>query len=179
MALHVHEPSEDQLQIRPQLALRGEISEVPKLRLAPGGMPARTAYEIVHDELLRIGFAGYVEQRRRAGAVRLFPDLKADKYGTYTKMFSTWFNEYLDARVIDDRRFVGHSFRHTFEEHGGRSGLTQYQLDGILGHTPEGMAGRYGKKIAGRRTYDPKVLADGMRRFRIEGLDLQHLHGAY
>ena len=39
MALHVHETDSaaDQLQVRPQFAQLGEISEVPKLRLAPSG----------------------------------------------------------------------------------------------------------------------------------------------
>ncbi len=42
MPLHVHETDggADELQVRPQFAQQGEISEVPKLRLAPGGMPA-------------------------------------------------------------------------------------------------------------------------------------------
>ena len=59
MALHVHETDgeAEPLQVRPQFAQRGEISEVPKLRLAPDGMPAGTAYEIVHDELLLDGNA--------------------------------------------------------------------------------------------------------------------------
>jgi len=59
MPLHVHETDSaaDELQVRPQFSQLGEISEVPKLRLAPSGMPAETAYEIVHDELLLDGNA--------------------------------------------------------------------------------------------------------------------------
>ncbi len=59
MPLHKHETDSgtDQLHVRPQFAQLGEISEVPKLRLAPGGMPESTAYEIVHDELLLDGNA--------------------------------------------------------------------------------------------------------------------------
>jgi len=59
MPLHMHETDSgtDQLHVRPQFAQLGEISEVPKLRLAPGGMPESTAYEIVHDELLLDGNA--------------------------------------------------------------------------------------------------------------------------
>ena len=60
MPLHVHQPESaaEQLQVRPQFAQLGEIGEVPELRLAPSGMPAETAYEIVHDELLLDGNAG-------------------------------------------------------------------------------------------------------------------------
>jgi glutamate decarboxylase len=59
MALHVHETGgeAEPLQVRPQFAQRGEVGEVPKLRLAAEGMPAGTAYDIVHDELLLDGNA--------------------------------------------------------------------------------------------------------------------------
>ncbi|WP_459190546.1 DUF6538 domain-containing protein [Ralstonia pseudosolanacearum] len=133
----------------------------------------------VHSELMKIGFGNYVELMRAAGQERLFPDLKPNKYGVLTAQFSTWFNEYLDKHAVDDPRYNFHSFRHTFEEYGGRSGLSQYQIDGILGHQPEGMGRRYGKKRAGRRIYDPMELAAGMDLFKIEGVDFSHLYNSY
>jgi integrase len=133
----------------------------------------------VHSELMKIGFGRYVEQMQLAGEEWLFPGLKPNKYGVLTAQFSTWFNEYLDKHVVDDIRYNFHSFRHTFEEYGGRCKLSQYQLDGILGHQPEGMAGRYGKKRAGRRIYDPMELAAGMDLFKIEGVDFSHLYNSY
>lgn len=133
----------------------------------------------VHDELQRIGLLHYVEGLRQRGETRLFPGLKPDQYGTYTKMFSTWCNEYLDQHVVDDKRYTYHSLRHSFEEHAGWSGLTQYQIDGILGHTPDGMAQHYGKKAGSRRVFNPLVLAEGLAQYRVEGLDLSHLHGSY
>ncbi|AXK38493.1 site-specific integrase [Crenobacter cavernae] len=138
---------------------------------------ARTV--LVHEELLNIGFINYVAGLREQGEERLFPALTPDKYDKYTKTFSTWFNEYLDAHVVDDRRYTYHSFRHAFEEYAGWSGLTHYQVDGILGHAPTGMAKIYGKKQGGRRRFEPRVLADGMQKFRVEGLDLSHLHCTY
>ncbi|WP_316659744.1 site-specific integrase [Ralstonia condita] len=133
----------------------------------------------VHNELLKIGFGNYVELMRAAGHERLFPDLKPNKYGVFTAKFSTWFNEYLDRYVIDDIRYNFHSFRHTFEEYGGRCGLKEYQINGILGHQPEGMAGRYGKKRAGRRVYDPMELAAGMDLYEIRDVDFSHLYNSY
>lgn len=133
----------------------------------------------VHNELLKIGFANYVEFRRQQGEERLFPDLRADRYGNYTKMFSTWCNMYIDQHVVDDKRYTFHSFRHCFEEYAGWSGLTQYQIDGILGHTPGGMAQHYGKKTGNRRTFNPRVLAEGMAQYRVDHLDLSHLYGCY
>jgi hypothetical protein len=94
-------------------------------------------------------------------------------------MFSTWCNEYIDEHVIDDKRYTYHSLRHCFEEFAGWCGLSHYQIDGILGHMPSGMASRYGKKSGSRRSFNPTVLAQGMAMFRIEGLDLSHLYGSY
>lgn len=55
MPLHVTEPSSDsgdEVTIRPQFAQPGEQQAVPRFRLADKMLPARTAYQLVHDELL-------------------------------------------------------------------------------------------------------------------------------
>ncbi len=84
MPLHVHQSAgaADQLQVRPQFAQLGEIDEVPKLRLAPGGMPESTAYEIVHDELLldgnaRLNLATFVTTWMERDAERLMAECSA------------------------------------------------------------------------------------------------------
>lgn len=133
----------------------------------------------VHDELLKIGFACYVESVRAAGKERLFPDLTPNQDGVFTAKFSTWFNEYLDTHVVDDRAYNFHSFRHFFEERAGWCRLSNYQIDGILGHQPEGMSKHYGQKKSGRRVFDPMQLAKGMDRFRIDEIDLSPLYGKY
>lgn len=74
---------------------------------------------------------------------------------------------------------MAHFVLATSQRTAGWSGLTAYQIDGILGHTPEGMAGRYGKKQGNRRSFNPMVLAEGMAQYRIAGLDLQHLYSCY
>jgi len=133
----------------------------------------------VHGELMKFGFGRYVEKVRAAGKERLFPDLTPNKYGVFTAKFSTWFNEYLDAHVVDDIRYNFHSFRHYFQQVAEWCGLKNFQIDGILGHQPEGMAGRYGKTRAGRRVYDPIQLAAGMDLYRIEGVDFSPLYDSY
>jgi glutamate decarboxylase len=84
MPLHVHETpgAADKLEVRPQFAQLGEISEVPKLRLAPGGMPQGTAYEIIHDELLldgnaRLNLATFVTTWMEQDAERLMAECLA------------------------------------------------------------------------------------------------------
>jgi glutamate decarboxylase len=56
VALHHASPDAgDQLAIRPQLTPPGAATTVPKLRLPEGELPADTAYQLVHDELLLDG----------------------------------------------------------------------------------------------------------------------------
>ncbi|MHB1891287.1 MAG: glutamate decarboxylase [Acidimicrobiales bacterium] len=60
MPLHVHDPEESasaRLHVRAQLATGSELMEVPKSALGVAGVPAETAYRIVHDELLLDGNA--------------------------------------------------------------------------------------------------------------------------
>ncbi len=60
MPLHNHTSesgSEDTLSFRPQFAQHGEVAEVPRLRLATKGMAPRTAFQIIHDELMLDGNA--------------------------------------------------------------------------------------------------------------------------
>jgi glutamate decarboxylase len=84
MPLHVHETdgATEPLQVRPQFAQLGEVSDVPKLRLAPTGMPQDTAYEIVHDELLldgnaRLNLATFVTTWMEHDAERLMAECSA------------------------------------------------------------------------------------------------------
>lgn len=133
----------------------------------------------IHAELIKIGFANYVEMIRASGEERLFPDLSPNRYGVFTAKFSTWFNEYLDQHVVDDPRYNFHSFRHFYQERAGWCRLSDYQIDGILGHQPSGMGGRYGMKQGGRRVFDPMTLAEGMDLFRINEIDFSWLYGKY
>jgi len=58
MGLHRYESgegSEQELSIRPQFAQLGEVGPLPKYRLPRSGMPADTAYQVVHDELMLDG----------------------------------------------------------------------------------------------------------------------------
>jgi glutamate decarboxylase len=54
---HIARDPEDDLEIRPQFAQPGETTSVPRLRLPDGELPADTAYQVVHDELMLDGNA--------------------------------------------------------------------------------------------------------------------------
>ena len=60
LPLHQHKAdttSEDDLSFRPQFAQHGEVGEIPRLRLPTKGMAPRTAFQIIHDELMLDGNA--------------------------------------------------------------------------------------------------------------------------
>ena len=157
-------------------------------RKRSGKAQRRSAYRKVpiHRLLVSIGFLDYVEARRReAGDDRgamLFPALKADSYGTYTKMFSTWFNEYLDKHAgLTDARLDFHATRATFQYFAELSGLTAIEpniIDYLVGHAPDmsQMRNHYGKKAGGAKAPPFPLLVEAMERYRIPGLDLSHLY---
>jgi glutamate decarboxylase len=83
MPLHRHDPSDDQVELRPQFAERAETTTVPKHRLPARGMPADVAYQVVHDELLldgssRLNLATFVTTWMEPAAARLLAEC-ADK----------------------------------------------------------------------------------------------------
>src|SRR5271157_5398110 len=60
MPLHASPPgerSDEEVSIRPEFAQPGELQSVPRFRLADRTLPAQTAYQLVHDELLLDGNA--------------------------------------------------------------------------------------------------------------------------
>src|ERR1700730_714719 len=60
MRLHAYESgkaADVELSVGPQFTQLGEVGPLPRFRLPPAGMPADTAYQGVHDELLLDGNA--------------------------------------------------------------------------------------------------------------------------
>ena len=158
-------------------------------RKRSGGSTSRSTYRKVpiHEELLNIGILEYVEiVARRAGTrkgVPLFPDLKPDSYGKFTKVWSTWFNEYLDGIGLDDNSLDFQSFRHSFQHFAELSGLGGPVIDAIVGHAPNmsKMGNRYGRKDedSGVKALPFENIVKAMRAFHIPGLDLSHLYGKW
>jgi integrase len=125
-------------------------------------------YVPVHPMLERIGFAQHVEQMRKAGAVRLFPEITRGADG-YFSPFSKWFSRFLaDAGVKRDRNAF-HSFRHTFRDAMREASVPPDVVTALGGWVRGGMEEHYG---SGRIT--ASVLQEHMLRIRYDGLDLSH-----
>jgi integrase len=99
----------------------------------------------LHRELVRLGFLTYVEARRKAGDMLLFPELRADRYGKRTGNWSKWFGRYLRNEVgIKDARKVFHSFKHTFKSACRRAGVEEELHDALTGHVSGAVGRAYG-----------------------------------
>jgi integrase len=120
----------------------------------------------IHDELVRLGFLDYVEERQHAKDERLFPLLKANSYGRWTPNWSKWWGRYAreKAQIVDPRK-VFHSFRHAFKDACRACGIAEDVHDALTGHASAGGVGRaYGG------AYPLKPLADAMGKLRYGGL---------
>lgn len=119
----------------------------------------------LHPELERLGLLAYVQGLPKGG--RLFPDLKAGAYGRLTAKWGEWFSLYLRKVCgVTDKRMVFHSFRHTFKHHASHVGMIEGVQRQIMGHSPGDVADEY------RGGYSLHQLVEGMRLYRIAGLDL-------
>ncbi len=124
----------------------------------------------IHSALVSLGFLRYVEALRTAGQVRLFPELKPDRFGTVTGNWSKWFGSYLRSRNVNDPRIVFHSFRHSFKHYARESGLPKSVNDAITGHESGDVADSYGGL-----DYPLKPLVDGIIQYRVPEFGLSYI----
>ena len=100
----------------------------------------------LHQAILEAGFLSLVDERRRAGHDRLFPELAPGPDGRFGSRFSKAFSRLLRKELgINERCYVFHSFRHTFEDACRDAGLDFALTDALMGHAPNlGRNYRYG-----------------------------------
>jgi integrase len=70
----------------------------------------------VHEELKRIGFMTYVNEQKRSGSKKLFPEILATKDGYRSVHFSKWFSRFLETCEASEKLTCFHSFRHNFRD---------------------------------------------------------------
>lgn len=95
----------------------------------------------VHPELLRLGFAAFVEgaKDRQYLFSTLEPDGRGRRYGRMQKRLTGLIN----GKVSKDRRLVPYSLRHTFRDTMENTDAPEWVIEGIMGHSnPEHKTGR-------------------------------------
>ncbi|KSB88231.1 hypothetical protein AS593_08735 [Caulobacter vibrioides] len=119
----------------------------------------------LHPDLVSLGFLAYAG--KFSGNMRLFPDLRPDKYGAVTGNWSKWFNRYLREKCgVTDSRLVFHSFRHSFKHYAREREIPKDVHDAITGHRSKDVADSYGPN------YPLGPMVRAISRFQVPGLEL-------
>jgi len=110
----------------------------------------------VHPRLVELGFLEYVEQLRKSGAERVWPNLERGRDG-YSHRFGKWYQRHNRRYVTLDKKKCFHSFRHTVANNLKQNGVAESVIAEILGHANGSITtGRYGKR------YRPGVLLEAL-----------------
>lgn len=91
----------------------------------------------LHKVVIHAGLPEYVESLRKAGYVRLFPELKRDDVKGYGKPAGSWFNERFLGRQLGierNGRKTFHSLRHNFITAVERLDLPERVMAQLAGH---------------------------------------------
>jgi integrase len=95
----------------------------------------------IHSALVMLGFLQYVERIKKAGHVRLFPELTRGANG-YSDPVGKWFGRLLRSVGINDPAVVLHSTRHTGISRLTGAGVPQDIREILAGHAAAGVHGQ-------------------------------------
>lgn len=126
----------------------------------------------VHPELLKMGFAEFVEERRKdPQSDRLFPELRAArKSGSYADIFSKWFTGFLVNALGEKPRATFHSLRHGWRDALREADVSEERVNKLGGWAHQGQHAKYGRaKLI-------QLLKVEIAKVRFQGLDLSHLY---
>ena len=126
----------------------------------------------LHPELIKIGFAQFVEQRKNAKeGPRLFRDLKPDTYGNCATYALKRFREvYLPEAIKLEARQTFYSFRHSWRDALRRIDAPDSTLEAVGGWSQGKTSDSYGD------SNDPDLQFKIIRKISFSGLDLSPLH---
>jgi len=123
----------------------------------------------IHPELLRLGFTGFVEDQRKAGAVGLFPDGKASNRGQHGAKLGERFSAHVRALGLEGRKLGMHSFRHNFEDRLRAAEIAPRTALALARRKEPGSGDGYGWGLSMVQK------AEALAQVQYPGLDLAHL----
>lgn len=124
----------------------------------------------VHPQLIEIGFLDYVEDCKRRGQLRLFPELKGTKDGHYSNGIGRFFNKtFLPKLGLKTKRTCLYSLRHTMSEAGDAAGFTDHMQFLFFGWSNNKASSRYKSRVPKRSEIEAFL------NLRIDGLDLSRV----
>lgn len=121
----------------------------------------------VHPVLIDLGFAGLVDDLRKRGHKRLFPELRVDGQGRVGGRATEWFTAYRRSRKVGDvagrSRKAFHSFRHTVNYRLQLAGVPLEVREQLVGHKSRTInSAVYGGPL------EPKTLLAALSRLTFE-----------
>ncbi|WP_330997251.1 site-specific integrase [Burkholderia stagnalis] len=121
----------------------------------------------LHREIVERGFIEFA--RSRSGKPRVFYEMKADKFGVESGVWSLWWiREYLRKYCSpSDPKMVFHSFRHTFKDVCRDHGITKEIADALQGHSDGDASSNYGAEF-----YPLRPLVEAMEKYVVHGVTL-------
>jgi len=126
----------------------------------------------LHPEIIKMGFLGYVDDRRKDfSSPRLFPDVSLNENtGRYSHNFSHWYGRFLKATLGYRPKGTFHSFRHHFATSLHRAGVSETTMKKLGGWALSGVMNRV--YVHG----ELPDLFEGISKVEYPGLDLSHLY---
>lgn len=127
----------------------------------------------IHPKLIELGLLSYVQRRKEAGDVRLFPEWKQSSDGRKLYSSASWIRNLNDKQIpkITTRRPKPtlYSFRHTWKTQMAISEVPAQYQNQILGHAQKGMDEHYLGRMDIEHTYN------AVSRVSFDKLDIDHL----
>lgn len=109
----------------------------------------------LHDDLLKLGFAKYVQILKQMKHVHLFEELNLNGKCKFGHVASKWFAVYKKDVGITGHEKVFHSFRHTFANTLKQNGIEEALAAALLGHAHNSMSyGNYGSEYCVEKLYE-------------------------
>jgi integrase len=133
---------------------------------------AGVRYVPVHPEAIQCGFLEFVDEMRKGGHTRLFPEIVRGRDG-YFSPYSKWFGRFLNGVGVKRQRVSFHSFRHSYRDAARRALLPRDVVMAIGGWAGTDTDDNYGDAL---NALGPTVLAEHMANLNYPRLDLSHLY---
>lgn len=134
------------------------------------GLKTRSSIRIVpvHQALIDLGLLSHVDQVRRAGGRRVFPDIEPGPRGYLSHKPSKFYGRLIARTLGDDAAVVFHSFRHTFITRMRKAGVPREVRTALVGHEDNSTHEGYGTEPITR-------LNDGVQAVKWEAIDLRRV----
>lgn len=128
----------------------------------------------VHPTIMQLGFRRYVENVKRDGQERLWPNLRPCPRGYYSTYFLRWFSRYLEAVEVKVRGSsrdgdAFHPFRHCWADAAREADISLPMQEAIGGWTQTTAHSKYGSGYSLRR------LTGEIAKIAFPGLDIAQL----